>query len=385
MRHAIVTETWPPEINGVALTVRQLAEGLQARGHAVQVVRPRQPADGDDDRTAVERLLVRGLPLPRYPGLRFGLPATGTLLRAWGAAPPDAIYVATEGPLGWAALRVARRLGIPAATGLHTRFDRYMRDYALPLLEPVALRWMRRFHNHADATLVPTGELAGIMHEAGFRNLRLLPRAVDTARFDPRHRDAGLRRDWGLDERAPAVLHVGRIAAEKNLDLAVRAFRALQARRPSARMVWVGDGPERVRLQRENPDFSFAGVRHGDDLARHYASADLFCFPSHSETFGNVTLEALASGIPVVAFDTGAARERLRDGVDGAAVAVGNDDDFVDAVVRIGTDDLLRGAMRMAARSAVSGLRPQQVAADFEAILAELALARGMHGSVAAA
>lgn len=385
MRHAIVTETWPPEVNGVALTVRQLAEGLQARGHVVQVVRPRQPADGDDDGTAPDQLLVRGLPLPRYPGLRFGLPATGTLLRAWRSAPPDAIYVATEGPLGWSALRVARRLGIPAATGLHTRFDHYMRDYALPLLEPVALRWLRRFHNHADATLVPTGELAGILHEAGFRNLRLLPRAVDIARFDPRHRDAGLRRDWGLHEGAPAVLHVGRIATEKNLELAVRAFRALQARRPSARMVWVGDGPERARLQRENPDFVFAGVRHGDDLARHYASADLFCFPSRSETFGNVTLEALASGIPVVAFDTGAARERLRDGVDGAAVAVGDDDAFVDAVVRIGTDDLLRGAMRMAARSAVSGLRPQQVAADFEAILAELALARGMHGSVAAA
>jgi glycosyltransferase involved in cell wall biosynthesis len=133
MRHAIVTETWPPEVNGVALTVRQLAEGLQARGHAVQVVRPRQPGDGDGDASAPDRLLVRGLPLPRYPGLR-GLPATGALARAWRAAPPDAVYVATEGPLGWSALRVARRLGIPAATGLHTRFDRYMRDYALPVL-----------------------------------------------------------------------------------------------------------------------------------------------------------------------------------------------------------------------------------------------------------
>jgi len=384
MRHAIVTETWPPEVNGVALTVRQLAEGLQARGHAVQVVRPRQPAD-DGEGGAPDRLLVPGLPLPRYPGLRFGLPATGVLLRAWRSAPPDAIYIATEGPLGWSALRVSRRLGIPAATGLHTRFDRYMGDYALPLLEPVALRWMRRFHNHADATLVPTAELAGLLRDAGFRHLRLLPRAVDTARFDPRHRDPGLRRDWGLDDGGPAVLHVGRIATEKNLELAVRAFRALQARRPSARMVWVGDGPERVRLQRGNPDFVFAGVRRGDDLARHYASADLFCFPSCSETFGNVTLEALASGIPVVAFDTGAARERLRDGVDGAAVAVGDDQAFVDALVRIGTDDLLRGAMRMAARSAVSGLRPQQVAADFEAILAELASARDMRGSVAAA
>jgi glycosyltransferase involved in cell wall biosynthesis len=387
MRHAIVTETWPPEVNGVALTVRQLAEGLQARGHAVQVVRPRQPGDDDcdGDASAPDRLLVRGLPLPRYPGLRFGLPSTGALARAWRAAPPDAVYVATEGPLGWSALRVARRLGIPAATGLHTRFDRYMRDYALPVLEPVALHWLRRFHNHADATLVPTAELARFLRGAGFRNVRLLARAVDTTCFDPRHRDPGLRREWGLDADAPAVLHVGRIAAEKNLELAVRAFRALQARRPAARMVWVGDGPERARLQRENPDFVFAGLRRGRDLARHYASADLFCFPSHSETFGNVTLEALASGVPVVAFDTGAAREHLRDGVDGAAVALGDDRGFVDAVVRIGADDLLRGAMRMAARSAVSGLRPQRVAADFEAILAQLALGRGLHGSVAAA
>ena len=155
MRYAIVTETYPPEINGVALTVRGLEQGLRARGHEVSVVRPRQSADGQGDGAAHE-LLVRGLPLPRYPGLRFGLPCAARLRRAWTAQRPDAIYVATEGPLGGSALKAARALGIAAATGFHTRFDEYMRDYGAPFLVGAALAWMRRFHNGADATLVPT-------------------------------------------------------------------------------------------------------------------------------------------------------------------------------------------------------------------------------------
>ncbi|MDQ2703239.1 MAG: glycosyltransferase, partial [Pseudomonadota bacterium] len=170
MRYAIVTETWPPEINGVALTVQGLASGLRARGHEVPVVRPRQASeDGVPDDGATR--LVRSLPLPRYPGLRIGLPAARTLRADWTARRPDAIYVATEGPLGWSALRAARQLGIPAASGFHTRFDSYMRDYGAPFLEPAAMRWMRRFHNGADATLVPTLELQDFLAARGFRNV----------------------------------------------------------------------------------------------------------------------------------------------------------------------------------------------------------------------
>src|SRR5690606_34409052 len=170
------------------------------------------------------------------------------------------------------------------------------------------------FHNGADATLVPTRELQAFLEGCGFRNVARLPRAVDTAAFSPRHRDDALRAQWGADCRAPVAIHVGRIATEKNLGLGVRAFRALQQLQPRARMVFVGDGPERERLARDNPDFVFCGVQRGEALARHFASADLFLFPSRSETFGNVTLEALASGVPTVAFDYGAAREHLRDG-----------------------------------------------------------------------
>lgn len=382
MRYAIVTETWPPEVNGVALTVQGLEQGLRARGHEVGLVRPRQ---FDDQATVAGETLVHGANLPRYPGLKFGLPATRRLSRLWRETRPDAIYVATEGPLGWSALRAARRLGIAAATGFHTRFDTYMRDYGAGFLARPALRWMRSFHNRADATLVPTRELQTFLRGWGFDNVVVLPRAVDTVLFDPARRDPALRRDWGVAEHAVAVIHVGRIAPEKNLALTVRAFRHLQQSRPDARLVWVGDGPARAQLQREHPDFVFRGVQRGESLARHFASGDLFVFPSRSETFGNVTLEAMASGVPTVAFDYGAAREYLHDGVHGAAVADGDDDRFVAAVHRIGSDPDLRLSMARAARNAVSGLQPGSVAAAFDAILERLARAGAAHARHAVA
>ncbi|MDX1550332.1 MAG: glycosyltransferase, partial [Lysobacter spongiicola] len=171
MRYAIVTETYPPEVNGVALTVHALEAGLRARGHEVDLVRPRQQAS---DRAAPHEWLTTGTGLPRYPGLRLGWARPGALGAHWQRARPDAIYIATEGPLGWAALRAALRMGIPVATGFHTRFDRYMHDYGAPLLAPVALAWMRRFHNRGQATLVPTVELLHQLDQAGFRKVRRL-------------------------------------------------------------------------------------------------------------------------------------------------------------------------------------------------------------------
>ena len=383
MRYALVTETWPPEVNGVALTVQGLAQGLLARGHAVEVVRPRQATDtADADEGALATLRVRGAALPRYPGLRFGLPAARLLSRHWTGSPPDAVYVATEGPLGWSALRAATRLGIPVASGFHTRFDHYMADYGLPWLEGTALAWMRRFHNRADATLVPTAELVDFLQQRGFQRVVRLARAVDSAQLSPALRDDALRARWGAGRDSLVAIHVGRIAPEKNLDLAVRAFRAIQARRPDARFVWVGDGPAREALARANPDFVFCGIQRGTELARHFASGDLFLFPSRSETFGNVTLEAMASGVPTVAFESGAAREHLRDGVHGALAS--DDAGFLAAAVRLaGDDDALR-TMGIAARAAMLRLRPEQVAADFDSLLAGLARRGERHADLAA-
>ena len=376
MRIAIVTETWPPEINGVALTVLSLAQGLASLGHSVEVVRPRQ----DDDRAAsiegLDHLPMPGAALPRYPGLRFGLPAHRRLRRRWSSRRPDVLYVATEGPLGLTALGAARRLGIPVSTGFHTRFDDYARYYGLGFLTPIVYAYLRRFHNRADATLVPTRELADFLESNRFRNVRLLRRAVDTKLFHPDRRDEALRAEWGLGKDDIAILCVGRIAPEKNLDLAVHAFREIASRHPGARLVLVGDGPARKPLSAAHPDFVFAGMRRGADLARHYASGDLFLFPSLSETFGNVTLEALASGVPVVAYDYGAAREHMKARDVGACIPLADADAFVAAAVALADDAPRRTRLRESARAAVEGLDPASVAASFAELLGDLAARR---------
>lgn len=375
MRYAIVTETYPPDVNGVALTVRELERGLRARGHEVGLVRPRRHRG---ERAAAGELLAAGMRLPCYAGLRFGLPAAARLRRCWRRKRPDAIYIATEGPLGWSAMRAATALGIPVASGFHTRFDHYVRDYGAALLQPLARSWLRRFHNRSAATLVPTRELQAELAALGFEHVLHLPRAVDTLRFDPVHRDDALRARWGLGPDGLAVAYVGRVAAEKNLDLAIRAYRALQALRPDARFVWVGDGPALAAIREANPDFVYCGVQRGEALARHFASSDLFLFPSLSETFGNVTIEAMASGVATVAYRHGAAAEHLRHGVHGAAIAPHDEGAFIDAACRLSLEDQARRRMGAAARGAVQALRPAQVAADFDAILQGIAR-RGSH------
>ena len=372
MRIGIISETYPPEINGVALTVHSLATGLAARGHQVDLIRPRQPQPHQDE-PGIDVLSVRGGALPRYPGLRFGLPAGRTLRQHWRQQRPDAIYVATEGPLGWSAVRTAARLGIPVSSGFHTRFDSYADHYGLGLLTPLVRGYLRRFHQRGAATLVPTDALARELQAMGICNARLLRRAVDTQLFHPNQRDDNLRDAWGVDTATPVVLYVGRIAPEKNLELAVQAFRAIQQRIPKARYVWVGDGPARAALEAANADFIFAGMQRDEALARHYASADLFPFPSLSETFGNVILEALAAGLPVVAYAEGAAREHLVDGVNGYCVESGNAPAFIDAATRLASNPALIRHMGRAAHVGVAGLSPDAVIRDFETLLREMA------------
>ncbi len=216
MRIGIVSETYPPEINGVALTVQSLAAGLAGRGHSVDLIRPRQPQPHLDE-PGIEVLSVRGGSVPRYPGLRFGLPAGRALRQHWMQQRPDAIYVATEGPLGWSAVRAAKQLRIPVSSGFHTRFDSYADHYGVGWLTPLVRSYLRRFHRRAAATLVPTDALAKELHALGVPNARMLRRAVDTQLFHPHHRSDALRATWGVDAATPVVLYVGRIAAATNL------------------------------------------------------------------------------------------------------------------------------------------------------------------------
>ncbi|HUB90973.1 MAG TPA: glycosyltransferase family 1 protein [Dyella sp.] len=371
MRIGIISETYPPEINGVALTVHSLATGLAAKGHAIDLIRPRQSASHADE-PGIDALETRGAALPRYPGLRFGLPAYRTLRQRWTQHRPDAIYVATEGPLGRSAVKTAVRLGIPVATGFHTRFDAYANHYGVGFLTPVVHNYLRRFHQRANVTLVPTDALAAELTAMGVDHARLLRRAVDTKLFHPSKRDNALRESWGVDTDTPVVLYVGRIAPEKNLDLAVATFRAIQQVAPKARYVWVGDGPARAGLQAAHPDFIFAGMKRDEALAAHYASADLFPFPSLSETFGNVILEALAAGLPVVAYAEGAAREHLFDGINGFRIDSGEARAFTAAAVTLAGDMQLIRHLGRAAVESVERLSPDAVIREFENLLREL-------------
>ena len=367
MRISYVTETWPPEINGVALTAERTVRWLRERGHAVEVIRPRQR--GEAPRDDAEEWRTAGMPIPLYPDLRLGLATVPTLRRRFAAGPPDLVHVSTPGPLGRAAVLAARRLGLPLTADFRTNFHCYSRYYWLGGLEPLVCRYLRSLHNHADCTFVPLRRLALELAAKGFARTEVVGRGVDTALFCPTRRSAALREHWGAAADDPVLLYVGRLAREKNVVLALHAFNMLRYLRPRARMVVVGDGPLRARLQREFPAVRFAGNLRGEELARHYASADLFVFPSETETFGNVTLEALAAGLPVLGFDRAAVAEYVRDGCNGGVVAPGDESAFIRMVCNtVARDDLL-DAMRVQARRTALAARWDLVLTRFEHLL----------------
>ncbi|WP_374435945.1 glycosyltransferase family 4 protein [Inhella sp.] len=336
LRIALVTETYPPEVNGVAGTVARIVEGLRELGHELQLVRPRQhKAEQAQSEAGFAELLMRGLPIPRYPQLRMGLPAKRALLRRWSFERPDVVHIATEGPLGWSALQAARQLRLPVLSEFRTNFHAYSQHYGVGWLRHPIHAYLRKFHNQCQLTLVPSEDLRVTLAGQRFERLAVVARGVDTERFHPARRDPALRAHWGAGPDSPVLLCVGRLAAEKNLELLLDAYAALRLRAPQARLVLVGDGPERERLRQRCPDAVFCGLQIGTALAAHYASADLFAFPSLTETFGNVVPEALASGLPVVAFDYAAAAKLLREGPAGRLVPLGQRQAFCEAVAEL--------------------------------------------------
>lgn len=307
----LVTETYTPEVNGVAMTLNRLVSGLCENGHRLQIYRPgRSQCDRPSSHGNISEELMRGMPVPGYSEMHFGFPAARFFMTQWNCSRPDIIYVATEGPLGASAIKTASKLDIPVISGFHTNFHSYSQHYHLGWLEPAILRYLRRLHNKTGMTLVPTQRLADTLEQQGFNNVEVLQRGVDTELFNPERRNRALRDKWGADENTIVCIYVGRIAAEKNIQTAVDAVLALSS--PYRyRFVFVGDGPSRKQLQQKYPDFIFCGTRLGDDLAMHYASADILLFPSRTETYGNVLTEAMASGLATVAYDEAAAHEHV--------------------------------------------------------------------------
>ncbi|RPJ33576.1 MAG: glycosyltransferase [Verrucomicrobiaceae bacterium] len=367
MKIDIVTDTYAPDVNGVAMTLGRLTEGLRQRGHRVHVIHTGATAGEGET-------LAAAVPLPGYKEVRVGLPKPHELRARWLKKRPDAVYVATESPLGKSALKAAKALGVPVATGFHTNFHQYLSQYGMPALQPVAMGYLRNFHQQADCTLTPSPDMVEQLTAAGVKNVQLLGRGVDTRLFSPLKRCEKIRAGWGAQESTPVALMVGRVSAEKNFDLAIKTFERMRQIFLDVRFVVVGDGPLREKLAAKYPWLHFAGVKCGEALARHYASADVLVFPSETETFGNVLLEAMASGLATVSYDYAAAALHVRSGENGFKADKGDSAGFINqalSALSLCEDDNLRKEARKTAES----LGWDQVIARFEQSLMEISAA----------
>jgi glycosyltransferase involved in cell wall biosynthesis len=287
MKILIVTDAWTPQINGVVTTLAATVRELATLGHEVQTITPQS---------------FRTIPCPTYPEIRLALRPSRRVARMIDAFAPDAVHIATEAPLGIAARRHCMRIGMPFTTAYHTQFPEYIHARTrLPVA--VAYAWLRRFHGAARAMMVPTADIWRRLEARGFSNLAHWTRGVDTEQFAPGERAM-------LDMPRPVFLYAGRVAVEKNIE----AFLSLDL--PGTQWV-VGDGPARAGLERRFPRARFFGMRVGDDLAWFYRQADVFVFPSRTDTFGLVMLEAMASGTPVAAFPVSGPIDVVRHGVSG--------------------------------------------------------------------
>jgi len=385
MHIAMVTETYPPEVNGVARTVALMADGLRGLGHSIELVRPRQgPQDAARREAGYDELLRPGIPIPRYTQLKMGLPSGSALRAAWRARRPDVVHIATEGPLGWSALGAARKLGVPVASDFHTNFHAYSRHYGVSWLAGPVAAVLRRFHNRCDCTMVPTGEMAEDLARLGFERLRVVGRGVNARTFSPERRRRELRAQWGADDATLVALCVSRFAREKNFPLVLEAYEAMRRADPGTRLVLVGDGPLLAELRRANTGSVIAGRLVNGELSAHYASADVFLFPSVTETFGNVTLEAMASGLAIVAYRYAAARQHLEHGRSALLAEPGDRAGFLAQAGRLAREPALVPVLGRAARAAAEPISWERITRDFETVLAEVASPQGEAAHAAA-
>lgn len=366
----LVTETYLPEVNGVANSLQRLLSHLNSDEFRISIIRTAPKVDYPQ---AANEMWVRGVSVPQYPDIQLGLPAGQRIRRAWRVDPPDIVYVATEGMLGASAVAQARYLSIPVISAFHTNFHRYSDYYGMAWIHSAVMAWMRHFHNRTDATFVPSRAMVKELTAEGIDRVEWLPHGVDCEHFSPAMRCSSLRRDWARSGELHddiVLLYVGRLAAEKNLVVALEAADVARQQGFDLRMVVVGDGPLRAELEVLYPHAVFTGVKTGRELAVHYASADVFLMPSQTETFGLVTLEAMASGLPVVAYNMAAAGECVRPSVDGYLAQDETPGAFNLALLQqLNSASTLMG---IDARAQAESLSWQMVARQFERRLVEI-------------
>lgn len=362
MRIALFTDTYAEDVNGVARTLARLVEHGTRRGHDFALVTTRV-SDAPAPWARVHRQLP-GVPVPMYPELQLARPLDREAKRLLDDFEPDVVHVATESTVGFAGRRWALRQGLPLVTSFHTNFPAYLHDYRMGFLEPLVWRYLRWFHDRSLVTLCPSRDTLDSLQAKGFHpRLRVWTRGVDSELFSPMRRS-----EEGRQRLAPGadriLIYVGRLAAEKRVGFLLDAFALLRERLGSdVALVFVGDGPEREALRVRSPgNVHFTGYLTGTDLAEAYAAGDVFVFASDTETFGNVVLEALSSGVPAVVVDKGGVRATVHPERTGIRVPVGDLEAFADACEALLVDDARRATL-------AAGARAEALSRDWDTIL----------------
>lgn len=361
---ALITDTFIPEVNGVALTLGRLHSHFESMGWKVSVIRPR--AVGEKRAPG----LVEGFPIPMYPKLKFGIASPLRLYHHILNTKPDILHIATEGPLGILCLLAGKILKIPVVSSYHTNFDAYASHYELGFFKRAIQRFLVWFHNQTERTYVPTQSMLASLNEIGIQNTEIWSRGVDSAHFTPECQGESIRHQLQLSRSDMLFLYVGRLAPEKNIQLLLNAFQHTRARLAQSgiqcKLALVGDGPLRQQLQdMQIPGLVIPGEFKGTLLARWYASANVFVFASLTETFGNVILEAQASGLPVVAIRCPILKERILDQEDGLLFHSQNE--LQDLMYLLGMEKNLRTRIGAKARETAKKQSWENVFSQLEA------------------
>lgn len=353
MRIALFTDTYLPQTNGVSRTLAQLVEYLSGQGHEVALVAPKIGADARTPSDGVSlHLPLGGVPVPVYPELLLTRFPFRSERRALERFDPEIVHCATESTVGWSGRRFALRTARPLVTSFHTNFPEYASGYGMGFLAPLAWRLLRRFHAPALCTLCPSRTTLEELLNRGFTPpLAVWSRGVDSKKFSPLHSSDETRR-----KLAPGagviLLYVGRLAPEKRLEILLQAFARVRTRAScKVALILVGDGPMASRVrERSGEGVHLTGYLTGEALASAYASADIFGFPSDTETFGNVVTEAMSSGLPVVGVDRGGVRDIIQDGTTGFLVSPGDPEAMAERLLELVESPELRRTMGRAAR-----------------------------------